>query len=107
MIIYNVTVKIDSENKKEWLIWMQDVHIPEVMLTDCFTGYDIMLLRYPKDDEGVTFAVQYYCTDMKQLEQYHTKFAAKLQRDHAEKFGSRVAAFRTILERIDKNEKTR
>lgn len=104
MIIYNVTVKIDKDIEREWLAWMQGIHIPQVMQTGCFTGNDIMRLRYPKDDEGETFAVQYYCADMKQLETYHRDFAAALQRDHSEKFGSRVAAFRTILERLERKE---
>ena len=104
MIIYNVTVKVDSEIQADWLEWMQSVHIPNVMDSGCFTGYDIMRLRYPKDDEGKTFAFQYYCADMEQLEKYHRDYATELQREHSEKFGSGVAAFRTILERLDKTE---
>jgi len=106
MIIYNVTVKIDTKIERDWLEWMQNIHIPKVMDSGCFTGYDIMRLRYPKDDEGRTFAFQYYCTDMEQLEKYHRDYAVELQRAHAEKYGSQVAAFRTILERLDKKEVT-
>ncbi len=104
MIIYNVTVKVDSDIKDDWLQWMRDVHIPKVMDTGCFSDYDIMRLRYPKDDEGKTYAFQYYCADMDQLETYHREFAADLQREHSEKYGSHVAAFRTILERLDKKD---
>ena len=107
MIIYNVTVKIDAQIEKEWLTWMQDIHIPEVIDTACFTGYDIMRLKYPVEDEGMTFAIQYYCTDMKKLEKYHREYAADIQRHHSEKYGSDVAAFRTILERLDKKEAVR
>lgn len=107
MIIYNVTVKVDTEIQAEWLVWMQDFHIPKVMETGCFTGYDIMRLRYPKDDEGMTFAFQYYCADMGQLEMYHREFATELQKDHSERYAQRVAAFRTILERLDKREDTK
>ena len=104
MIVYNVTVKTDSQIEGDWLRWMQDIHIPQVLDTGCFTGYDIMRLKYPIDDEGVTFAIQYYCADMTQLEKYHREYAAELKRHHSEKYGSRVAAFRTILERLDKKD---
>ncbi len=104
MIVYNVTTKVDSEIQVDWLEWMQNVYIPEVMKTGCFAGFDILQLRYPRDDEGKTFAVQYYCTDMEQLEQYHRDYATKLQRKHSDKYGNRVAAFKTILERLDKKE---
>ncbi len=107
MIIYNVTAKIESQIEEEWLNWMQDVHIPDVMQTGCFTGYDIMQLKYPKDDEGKTYAIQYYCSDMAVLEKYHGEYASQLQRDHADKFGNKVVAFRTILERLGKKESTR
>jgi hypothetical protein len=107
MMIYNVTVKIDSKIAGEWLAWMQDIHIPEVLQTGCFSGHDIMQLKYPKDDEGKTFAIQYYCDNMEQLELYHRDFAAKLQQSHSEKYGSGVAAFRTILERLPKKEEVK
>ena len=103
MILYNVTVKIDSSLKTDWLKWMREVHIPAVMQTGCFTGQSLLRLRYPKDDEGLTFAIQYSCENMEQLEEYHRTHAAGLQREHKERYGERAVAFRTILERLDEN----
>jgi hypothetical protein len=34
MIVYNVTVNIDGAVEQEWLKWMKEVHIPEVLATD-------------------------------------------------------------------------
>ena len=39
MIIYNVTVSVEESIKKDWLTWMQDVHIPEVMATGIFQNH--------------------------------------------------------------------
>ena len=36
MIIYNVTVNIDESIHEEWLLWMKNVHIPDVMETGHF-----------------------------------------------------------------------
>ncbi len=36
MILYNVTVALDPAIETEWLAWMQQEHIPEVMATGCF-----------------------------------------------------------------------
>ena len=36
MIIYNVTVSIDKEIEKQWLDWMKNTHIPDVMNTALF-----------------------------------------------------------------------
>ncbi|MDX1476991.1 MAG: DUF4286 family protein [Saprospiraceae bacterium] len=99
-IIYNVTVKVDPEIETEWLTWMQDVHIPEVLDTGCFTGCAIRKLRFPKDDDGSTYTFQYHCARMADLDRYHNEFAAALQRDHSERYRDRFVAFRTILEDV-------
>ena len=101
MIIYNVTVKIDSDIESEWLQWMRDTHIPDVMATGCFVSQDILRLKYPQDEEGATFAIQYSCQDMKMLEHYHREYAQVLQKDHVERYGQKAVAFRTILEKLD------
>lgn len=103
MIVYNVTVKIDTKIKNDWLKWMREVHIPAVINTGCFTDYAILRLRYPKDDEGHTFAIQYNCESMDQLDEYHKTHATGFQREHMERYGERAVAFRTILERLDEN----
>ena len=36
MLIYNVTINIEESVEKEWLAWMQQVHIPEVIATGKF-----------------------------------------------------------------------
>ena len=99
-ILYNVTVKVDSDMAKQWLAWMQKTHIPDVLATGCFLNATVFRLKYPREDEGVTFAVQYRCEDMKTLEKYHTHFAGPLQQDHSERFAGKFAAFRTILEEL-------
>ena len=101
MIIYNVTVKIDSDIEKDWLHWMQEEHIPDVLATGCFLGHEILRLRYPKDDEGSTFAIRYECADMAVLEKYHREHASRLQADHRDRYGHKAVAFRTILETLD------
>ena len=42
MIIYNVTCHMDLALAEEWLRWMQEIHIPEVMATGCFLDVKIL-----------------------------------------------------------------
>ena len=37
MYIYNVTLNVDESIHDEWLQWMSDIHIPEVLRTGKFT----------------------------------------------------------------------
>ena len=100
MIIYNVTCKVDSSREEEWIAWMRETHVPDVCKTGCFVSAKLLKLKYPADDEGVTYAIQYQCPSMQVLDQYFNEHAEALQLEHSTKFGSDVVAFRTILEML-------
>ena len=36
MIIYNITIKVEWSIAKDWLVWMQNEHICEIIKTGCF-----------------------------------------------------------------------
>ncbi|NUM50946.1 MAG: DUF4286 family protein [Flavobacteriales bacterium] len=102
MIIYNVTISIDPSEHENWLEWMRNYHIPNVMQTGCFTHYKICkILSTQPDETGITYAIQYTCNSINELNQYQEKFAGSLQKEHSEKYRGKFAAFRTILEIID------
>ncbi len=99
MIIYNVTVNVDSEVHEMWLAWMRNTHLPDVMATGHFT--DARICRVLSDgDSGVTYAVQYTLENMQQYEQYVARHAARLQAESEKYYGVKAVAFRTLLEVI-------
>jgi hypothetical protein len=98
MLLYNVTVSVDERIHSEWLQWMKDTHIPEVMATGIFKSHRICKLMLPKPEEGVTYAIQYYCDNQEALNRYFEDFAPALQQSHAAKYGNQAYAFRTVLE---------
>jgi len=99
MIIYNVTVNVDESIAKEWLSWMQETHIPEVMTTGIFLKSQINRV-ITQEDTGSTFAIAYTCPSMKDLHQYQINFAAELQQQHVARYGNKAVAFRTLMEVI-------
>ncbi len=103
MFIYNVTLKVDPSVESDWLNWMRHEHIPEVMETNLFLEHKMMQLIYsPFNDEslGNTFVVQYFFDEMAKYDQYQEIFAPSLQKNHIDRFGEKVLAFRTILKYI-------
>jgi hypothetical protein len=52
MILYNVTVILEDEIQADWLHWMKEQHIPEIMDTSCFVSYR-MLKVLDSPNEGV------------------------------------------------------
>lgn len=101
MIVYNVTCNVGSQMAEEWLKWMQEEHIPEVMQTDCFTEYKILkLLTDTDDNEGVNYAIQYTADSLEMYQQYRDQFGPILQAKTKEKYGDTVLAYRSLLEVI-------
>lgn len=100
MIIYNVTVKIDNDIHEEWLQWMREIHIPEVMATGCFTKNELAKVLVD-DTDGQTYSIQYRCSDRAQLDQYFEQHAPKLQQEHTDRYKEKFVAFRTLLELVD------
>ncbi len=98
MIIYNVTINIDDSVHSEWLQWMQDIHIPDVMRTGIFSENRILKLIGDEDSGGHTYAIQYTCANMDKYNYYQENFAPELQKTHSDKYKDKFVAFRTLLE---------
>jgi hypothetical protein len=96
MILYNVTVSIDPEISNDWLNWMCDKHIPDVMATNCFLESRISRI-HGEEEGGVTYSVMYLCPNQEIMDLYQSKYAPELQKEHSEKFSGHFAAFRTFL----------
>ncbi len=102
-VLYNVTVSIDIDAEKDWLQWMMETHIPEVMATGFFLENRICKVIDEHEEGGKTYAIQYTCSSMQDLIEYQRDCAPALQADHQNKFGGKFAAFRTILEIIQES----
>lgn len=101
MIVYNVTVKIETASHDDWLQWMKEVHIPDVMKTGCFVENKLMrMIDPPADGQGITYAVQYFCESVGILRDYWEKHAPALQKDHTERYEGKFVAFRTVLRQV-------
>lgn len=103
MYIYNVTVNIDDSVHDEWLSWMKETHIPDVMETGMFVSNRILQVMVD-EESGKTYSIQYEVKDLETLKLYQQVYAPKLQQEHMEKFKDKFVAFRTIL-RVEHNHK--
>ncbi|RAU84387.1 DUF4286 family protein [Pontibacter arcticus] len=98
MIIYNVTVNIDNSVADEWLQWMQEVHIPDVMKTGFFLHNQISRMIDEIDNGGVTYAVQYKCRNLEDLEEYQNEHADAIQSRHDARYANQYVTFSSTLE---------
>lgn len=102
MILYSVTVSIDNSIAEEWINWMKEVHVPDVMKTGCFIESKICRLLNAEEEGGLTYSFQYLAPDVAAFETYQKEHSPKLQKEHSEKYAGKFAAFRTLLEVLDR-----
>jgi hypothetical protein len=101
MIVYNVTINLDEKIHDEWVKWMKEKHLLDVMATGMFTGYKFLKLLSKQEDElGETYAIQYFALTLAHYERYQTEFAPELQKDGLDLFGDQFHAFRTLLQEV-------
>ncbi len=97
MFLYNVTLILEDAAAEEWLQWMQDVHIPEVMSTGMFVS-NRLLKVVDSPNEGVTYCAQYVAETLEQYNKYQEEFAPALQAELNEKYKNRFVAYRSLME---------
>jgi hypothetical protein len=98
MIIYNVTINIDDTVHDQWLTWMMEKHIPEVMETGKFFKAKLVKVLVVEEMGGSTYSIQYFAENKEKLEEYYKDYAPKLREEGARLFGDKMLAFRTELE---------
>lgn len=100
-IIYNVTVKVEKEIADDWLNWLKNEHVPDVLSTGCFTNAVIVRLLETDDSEGPTFAIQYHADSKAQYNRYIDSFAQIMRRKSFDRWGDRFIAFRSVMQIVN------
>lgn len=100
MIVYNVTIKVDLQIHELWVRWMKEDHIPKVMETGCFTGHKFYRIMEEDQADGMTYAIQYFTTDVTRYFDYQNNHAPAMQKEMRDVWNDKYAAFRTLLKEI-------
>jgi hypothetical protein len=98
MLIYNVTIKLDAAIEAQWVKWMNEEHIPDIMNCGCFEKFQFVKLLDIDDSEGPTYAIQYYAISKSQYNRYIEIHAANMRKASSDKWGDNFVAFRTLME---------
>jgi len=96
-LIYNVTTKVDQSIAPQWLAWMKDEHIPDLIATGCFTDALILQITEVDDSEGPTYAVQYSSPSRALYNRYIEMYSVSMQKKAEARWGALTISFRTVL----------
>jgi len=82
---YNVTCRAPGESKAhEWLSWLQDSHIEDVIKCGAIKAE---IIRFDDDGKpGVLFQIRYYFKDRESLEDYVENHSTRLREDGVKNF---------------------
>ena len=100
MYIYNVTTNIDKSVHDEWLQWMKEKHIPEMLATGKFNNAKMSQVLIDEEMGGTTYAVQYTTDSFETLQEYYKEDAPRLRNESMKLFKDKCVAFRTELKVI-------
>ncbi len=101
MYIYNVTTKVAHHIHTDWFHWMKNEHIPAVMHTNCFTQHVFVRLLEVEEEDGATYAVQYFANNLGDYNRYIDEFSVGLRNDGITKWGNQTIAYRTLMQVVD------
>lgn len=104
MLIYNVTINIEDAVHEQWVTWMKQTHIPDMLATGKFTGARMVKVLVEEEMGGVTYSVQYQVATREKLDQYYREDADRLRQDALNRFANKFVAFRTELEIVSDHQ---
>lgn len=97
MYIYNVTINVQEDIHDEWLSWMKNELIPEMLNTGKFIKALMTKVLVEEEMGGITYSVQFTAESREKLDRYYKEDAAAL-RAMTNRFEGKFVAFRTELE---------
>lgn len=103
MILYNVTINIHESVHDQWMQWMQEKHIADVLATGKFSSARMVKVLVEEEMGGTTYSIQYTTDSRETLQRYYDEDAPRLREEGLQLFGDKMLAFRTELELISEH----
>lgn len=100
MLLYNVTVGVDKEIEEEWLQYMKEKHIRDILNTGMFVDYKMYKVLHDQDEGTISYSVQYFARTIEDIKRYLEVFAPALVEEHRKRFQNRHVAFMTLLDEV-------
>ncbi|TAH27649.1 MAG: DUF4286 family protein [Cytophagales bacterium] len=97
MILYNMTVNIDTDISIEWMDAMKNKYIPNLLKSDLVKDQKFYRLLTEAEGNGETYSLQLFFESMKDFETYeHELFNPQLEQIYSQ-FQGKFVEFRSIL----------
>lgn len=99
MILYNITVIIDSSIEALWLTWVNQTFLSEATESDLLVSSRLLKV-IDSPNEGVTYCLQFVSQNLENHTTFKDKHATALLEAHAVEFKNQSVFFTSIMEFI-------
>ncbi|MFT3902939.1 MAG: DUF4286 family protein [Niabella sp.] len=97
-LVYNVTTKVSHAIHEAWLNWLRTEYIPAMIATGCFSHATALHLIEQDDEEGITYAVQYFAASIEDYERFCQADKERLRALSFAKWGNQFISFSTLMQ---------
>jgi len=104
MYIYNITTNVDESVHKEWLDWMKETHIPDILATGNFRKALMTEVMLKEELGGITYSVQFTCETKEKLEKYLLEEDQKMKSKAWDLFGNKFGTFTSVMKIVKELE---
>ena len=100
MLVYNTTYHIDLDQEKYFLIWMQELYLPQIAQKGLLHSPRLLKVLSHRD-EGVCYSLQFEVESSAILHKWHQEQGAALNEELIKLFKDKVVGFPTLMEVVD------
>lgn len=100
MVVYNITVKVESAVATAFIAWMQEEYMPLVISTGNFESGRLLRLLETDDSDGPTYAVQFTAPSAASYREYRNRHAENHQQIIGQKWAGRYVSFSSVMELV-------
>ncbi|MBE7171165.1 MAG: DUF4286 family protein [Williamsia sp.] len=100
MIIYNITCKVDWSVHEEWLAWVQQKYMPDMLSIDLFYHGQLVRLLETDETDGPTYALQFYTHSLENYQHFMTGAGTALLRRQLDHWNNAVVSFGTVMQQV-------
>lgn len=100
MKIYNITFNVENSVENEWLKWVKENHIKQVMETGCFSSARFTKITSHKEPDSVNYSIQFLSESENGISEYLNNHAPKIKHETLITFKNKVLFFETEMDYI-------
>ncbi len=97
MLLYNTTYHVEEEVEKNFLIWLNEVYIEEVLKNGVLKSPRLCRVL-SHHDNGSCYSLQWEVEDSMQLHHWHLQQGVKLNEQLLQIFKDKVVGIPTLME---------